>query len=106
MSAVRPDQNRPGASSRQLTAAMMLTCAALLATSAPVHADPQQRPASKPDRYDPTLEVPPPRPMPMRKAPSPGNSEPGSPVRDYIYRPPADSGAITNRLVPPSVIRK
>lgn len=42
----------------------------------------------------------------MLKAPSPGNSEPGSPVRGYIYGPPPDSGAITNRLIPPSTTRR
>ena len=55
---------------------------------------------------DPALYLPPLQPLPKLKAPSPGNSEAGSPVRGYIYAPPADSGAITNRLLPPSTIRK
>ena len=53
----------------------------------------------------PAIEVPHPRPPLLGRPPSPGNSEAGSPVRDYLYRPPADSGSITDRLVPPSTVR-
>ena len=54
---------------------------------------------------DPAIEVPHPRPPLLGRPPSPGNSEASSPVRDYLYRPPADSGSITDRLVPPSTVR-
>lgn len=56
-------------------------------------------------RPAPAIEVPHPRPPLLGRPPSPGNSEAGSPVRDYLYRPPADSGSITDRLVPPSTVR-
>lgn len=102
--ALRADGYRLRGAAMALAALTLAAC--LAAAGSASAADSQTRPAAKSDRYDPTLEVPPPRPLPMLKAPSPGNSEAGSPVRDYIYRPPADSGAITNRLVPPSTIRK
>lgn len=65
-------------------------------------------PPTKPPRhvYDPADYLAPLPAMPRRAVPSPGNSEAGSPVRGYIYAPPRDNGSITNRLVPPSMIRR
>jgi len=79
--------------------------AVMFATSASAQADADQTKSSV-RRPDPIEILPRPTPQPMLKAPSPGNSEAGSPVRGYIYGPPPDSGSITNRLIPPSTIRR
>ncbi|MGE0856171.1 MAG: hypothetical protein AB7L18_08805 [Hyphomicrobiaceae bacterium] len=50
-------------------------------------------------------EVPEVAPHVRTTTPSPGTSSPSSPIRDYIYRPPADAGSVRDRLVPPSTLR-
>ncbi|MCB1520152.1 MAG: hypothetical protein KDJ37_06200 [Hyphomicrobiaceae bacterium] len=61
----------------------------------------------RPPNYDPAYDrsIVPQRQAPPLRVPSPDNSQAGSPIRDYIYRPPADSGSVTNRLNPPTTIR-
>lgn len=76
----------------------LLMAATLLAATA--DAGRKDRP-----RYDPGLEPPRPAPMQQMRVPSPGTSSPSSPIRDYIYRAPADAGSVRDRLAPPSITR-
>jgi len=70
----------------------MMASSAIAGNRPPVYYDPGARPVT-------------PAPIPPRRVPSPDSSSAGSPIRDYIYRAPADSGSIRNRLAPPSITR-
>lgn len=83
---------------------VMAALAIFVATWTDARADDKKKPPAT--GHDPAATTLTPTPQPMLKAPSPGNSEPGSPVRGYIYGPPPDSGSITDRLIPPSTVRR
>ena len=87
-----------------ITTMMLMVALTLSLTTWPeARADDKKKP---PVQHDPAATTLTPTPQPMLKTPSPGNSEAGSPVRGYIYGPPPDSGSITDRLIPPSTVRR
>lgn len=83
----------------------LLTAAIFLLFLPAAHAQSNNRNTRQQPAHDPGAYLPRLAPLPQLRAPSPGNSEAGSPVRGYIYAPPPDNGAVLNRLIPPSTTR-